>query len=337
MLATGDPQAAVDVTPEPIMRVAAGFMAAQHLFAATEVGLFEALADGPGSIEEIAARTGLPARTARIAADAMAALGLLVRDADDGAYSNSPATSAFLAGATPADLRPFLAFWQRLSYPAWQGLPDALRTGGGRGMSLDDPDDNEVFSAGVEAITVGAAMALARVPELERAERLLDIGGGTGSFLAAALAAQPQLEGTLVELPPVAAIARRRLDSVPRAQVLDGDVFADPLPAGHDALLLANVVHLFGRERNRDLLRRARRAAPDGATLLLVDFWTDPTHTEPALAALLAGEFLLVTGEGDVYSVEEMADLLAETGWDFAEARPLAGPQTLIVATARTT
>jgi hypothetical protein len=124
---------------------------------------------------------------------------------------------------------------------------------------------------------------------------------------------------------------------VPSARVVDADVFDEPLPEGHDALLLANVMHLFGRERNRDLLNRVRHAAPDGATLLLVDFWTDPTHTEPALAALLAGEFLLVTGEGDVYSVDEVAELLAETGWDFAEARPLAGPQTLIVATARPT
>ena len=32
------------MSPEPIMRIAAGFMAAKHLFAASELGLFEALA-----------------------------------------------------------------------------------------------------------------------------------------------------------------------------------------------------------------------------------------------------------------------------------------------------
>jgi len=32
------------VTPEPIIKVAMGFMAAKHLFVASEVGLFEALA-----------------------------------------------------------------------------------------------------------------------------------------------------------------------------------------------------------------------------------------------------------------------------------------------------
>ena len=32
-----------DVTPEPIMKVAVGFMAAKHLFIANEIGMFEKL------------------------------------------------------------------------------------------------------------------------------------------------------------------------------------------------------------------------------------------------------------------------------------------------------
>ena len=39
------------MNPEPIMRLASGFMAAKHLFAASELGLFEALADSPTTIE----------------------------------------------------------------------------------------------------------------------------------------------------------------------------------------------------------------------------------------------------------------------------------------------
>jgi hypothetical protein len=41
------------VTPEPIIKVAMGFMAAKHLFVASEVGLFEALAAGPATIDEL--------------------------------------------------------------------------------------------------------------------------------------------------------------------------------------------------------------------------------------------------------------------------------------------
>ncbi len=68
-----------NVTPEPIMQVAMGFMAATHLFIANEVGLFEHLGAGPVTLEQLAERTGVPRRTLRILADAMVALGLVER------------------------------------------------------------------------------------------------------------------------------------------------------------------------------------------------------------------------------------------------------------------
>src|SRR5215813_7568321 len=58
------------VTPDSIMEVARGFMAAKHLFAASSIGIFEALADGPATLAEIAARAGISERAAHISADA---------------------------------------------------------------------------------------------------------------------------------------------------------------------------------------------------------------------------------------------------------------------------
>ena len=77
-----------------------------------------------------------------------------------------------------------------------------------------------------------------------------------------------------------------------------------------------------------------RRAAQPGAALLLADFWTNPAHTEPLQAALMAGEFAAHIRTGDVYSVEEVRGWLDQTGWRFTDRRALAGPQSLIVAKA---
>jgi hypothetical protein len=62
-----------------------------------------------------------------------------------------------------------------------------------------------------------------------------------------------------------------------------------------------------------------------------VDFWTDPTHTQPLSAALMAGEFLLAVG-GDVYSADEVSAWLQETGWSVLEHTDLSGPASLVVA-----
>ena len=139
----------------------------------------------------------------------------------------------------------------------------------------------------------------------------------------------------MFELPAAAAIARSSLAGTPVAEriaIVEGDVFTDPIPDGHDAVLIANVLHLFRPERNVALLRRTRERVPEGARLLLVDFWTDPTHTQPLIAALMAGQFLLDTGEGDVYSAEEGRAWLQESGWQALEHKPLAGVVSVIVA-----
>lgn len=174
---------AAPVTPEPIMRIATGFMAAKHLFAADELGVFEALGQGPATIDALAARTGLTRRAARISADAMVALGLLERDGDT--YRNGAAASAFLAGRGPADLRPLLRFWDAISYPAWRELASALARGPAREVFDLDEEQQELASAGIEAVQAGPAAALGEVVDLSSRRRLLDVGGGTGSWTIA--------------------------------------------------------------------------------------------------------------------------------------------------------
>src|ERR1700730_17862425 len=108
----------VAITPEPIMKIARGFMAAKHLFAASEIGLLEALASGPASLEELAKKTSVPSRTLGIVAAAMVSLGLIERDVSR--YRNGDKAAAFLAGNPGADLRPMLRFLDKISYPTWQ-------------------------------------------------------------------------------------------------------------------------------------------------------------------------------------------------------------------------
>lgn len=320
-------------SPEPIMRLASGFMAAKHLFAASDLGLFEALADSPATIDALAARTGLTRRAARISADAMVALDLLERDGD--IYRNSTAAAAFLAGGTPADLRPFLRFWDKISYPAWSGLAQALATGPSQQITELDDTLQDVASAGIEAILAGPAAALAATADFAARQRLLDVGGGTGSWSVAVVQAHPHMQATVFELPAVAAIARTRVAGAAlgsRIAVAEGDAMDGALPAGHDVFLLANIIHYYSPEENQALLRHVRDAAEPGARLLLADFWTDPTHTQPLMAALMAGEFAAHVRHGDVYSAGEVRQWLDATGWRFLQHQPLAGPVSLITA-----
>src|SRR5215469_13300624 len=105
---------------ESILRLGLGFMASKHLFAASEIGLFAHLASGPSSLDQLAEQMNVPRRTLGMVVDAMVALGMLRCDGDH--YENSEAAQAHLSGQTAEDLRPLLALWDRVSYPAWRDL-----------------------------------------------------------------------------------------------------------------------------------------------------------------------------------------------------------------------
>jgi SAM-dependent methyltransferase len=333
--ATAERALAVEPNPAAIMQLASGFMAAKHLFAANELGLFEALADSPANLDALAARTGLTRRAARISADAMVALGLL--EVQDGIYRNSKTAARFLAGPGPGDLRPFLRFWDKLSYPAWTRLAETLASGPPREMFELDDELQHIASAGIEAILAGPATTLPEAFDFGPHKRLLDIGGGTGSWSIAIAKRHQNIRASILELPTVTELATSRVADAGlghRITVITGDAMLGELPAGHDVFLLANLIHYWSAEQNQELLQRVRRAAQPGSALLLADFWTNAAHTEPLQAALMAGEFAAHLRNGDVYSVEEVHEWLDRTGWRFADHRPLAGPQSLIVAEA---
>jgi hypothetical protein len=114
-----------ELKPDPIFQVASGFLAAKHLFVAVEIGLFEKLAQGPATLEELGQRTGIPLRTLRITADAMVALRFIERQGER--YRNGPLGASFLAGTGHPHRRQFLhlaagaAALPALSCVAWAG------------------------------------------------------------------------------------------------------------------------------------------------------------------------------------------------------------------------
>jgi hypothetical protein len=266
----------------------------------------------------------------------MLSLGLI--DQEEGRYRNSAATAAFLVDKATLNLQPMLRYFDTFSYPVWQNLSEAVRLDSGQArFAKFDLAQPHTYSAGVEAITAPVAAALSISYDFGRHRRLLDVAGGTGSLLLVVLRHYPALRGTLFELPQVCTVARQRLAKEPertRIDVVEGDLLAGPLPGDHDVVLVANAVHMLSVAHNVELMQKSRAAVQAGARLLLVDFWTDPTRSDPPAAALMSGAFLLTSGEGQTYSEQEADEWLKRTGWRKRERKALAGATSSVVAEA---
>ena len=82
-------------------------------------------------------------------------------------------------------------------------------------------------------------------------QRLLDIGGGTGSWSIAIAQHHQHLTGAVLELPTAVELAHSRVAAAglgQRIAVLTGDAMADDLPTGYDVFLLANLIHYWSPE-----------------------------------------------------------------------------------------
>ncbi|MGC5341928.1 methyltransferase [Streptomyces sp. DT24] len=329
------PDSADPSGPADIVNVAVGYMAAKQLFAASEAGLFAALSEGPATAADLAARVGIPERTARILADSMAGLGLLTRT--EGSYANTPSTLRYLAGAgDDVDLRPFLGFLDSISYGHWLGFGETTRTAKPAELDLGG-DRIGTFMAGVMTYNALHARMLAENYDFAGHRRVLDFGGLSGSFLGEALRSAPELRGTFFSAGELVEPARGTLADAgagDRVEIVEGDILTGDIPSGFDLVLLEHVAHRFDAEQNQRIIERARAAAEPGATLLLLDFFLDSDEEQRAIDALHAGEYLVIDGT-TVYPEDEVRGWLRAGGWEPVETRALPGSPRIIIAEAR--
>ena len=166
--------------------------------------------------------------------------------------------------------------------------------------------------------------------DFSRHRRLLDVGGGDGTFLRQVAARAPDLELMLFDLPPVADLAQRAFATAglsKRARAVGGDMWRDTLPPSADVASLVRVLHDHDDDAALDLLRRVRRALPQGGTLLIAE----PMVTgrdDRRVGDAYFGFYLLAMGSGRARTPGEIAHMLAASG--FTRVRQLAMPRPML-------
>jgi demethylspheroidene O-methyltransferase len=152
---------------------------------------------------------------------------------------------------------------------------------------------------------------------------LLDVGGGEGTFLAAAARRAPDLRLMLFDLPAVAERARERLAAhglAERTRIASGSFFTDPLPAGADLVTLVRVLFDHPDERVLTILRAVRAALPPDGVLLVCEPMSGTPGAE-AIGDAYYGMYLLAMGRGRSRTPQRLEELLAAAG--FAQSRLL--------------
>jgi predicted methyltransferase len=140
------------------------------------------------------------------------------------------------------------------------------------------PEEEALFDEAMSGAVVTRAKALLATVDLSAVGTLVDIGGGQGWLLAAALEANPSLRGVLFDRPKVLSRAEATLTSPrlrDRCKCVSGDFFAS-VPDGGDAYVLSQILHDWPDTEATVILRACHRAMRPGARLWIVEQVIEP-------------------------------------------------------------
>ena len=317
----------------------AGFVYAQVLHACVELRVFEILADGPQGLPELAAAFRMAPDRAERLLGAAVSLGLVARRGDR--FALGPLGAAMVGNAAVTEMvRHHAMLYADLADPV-----RLLREGGAATRLADywpyaaqarpaelGPERVRDYTALMAASQPMVAAEVLDAFDVRRFRCLLDVGGGDGGFLAAALARAPGLRGMVFDLPAVAGLAEARFARhglADRAACVPGDMHRDALPTGADLISLVRVAHDHDDARVLALFRSIHRALPPSGTFLLAEPMAGTAGAERIGEAYFAF-YLLALGSGEARSPERLAAMLGEAG--FTRIKPVKTANPLIAS-----
>ena len=318
--------------------VCAGFVYSQVLLACLQLRLFDVLFEGPQSADALAARLSMSPAAMQRLLSAAASLNLVERRGRllwglgplGAAVVGNPGIAAMIEhnALLYADLQDPVSLLrgETRGTAIARFWPYAATEGGTHG---DVPA--EAAAAYSRLMGVSQAMiandVISAYP-FSRHRRLLDVGGGDGTFLATVFERVPSLELMLFDLPPVAERAARRFaDSryAGRARAIGGSFLRDPLPGGADIVSLVRVLHDHDDGPAMALLRTARAALPADGVLLVAEPMVHERRPDPVGDAYF-GFYLLAMGSGRARPASEIARMMAEAGFTEIREHPTCQP-----------
>lgn len=312
--------------PAQILRYRDRQQAAELLAVAIgHADLFSWLKKNPGgSTEELLDHFGWASRPGDVLLTLCRANGFI--ESAEGDHRLTTLAEEFLVADSPWNLRPYYA--PILDSAVTRDFLEVLRTGKPanwqaktEGADWHASMLDEEFARGFtelmncRGLAFGQSLARALGERLTGRKHVLDVGGGSGIYAGTLVAAHPHLRATVLEQPPVDAIAREQIAGhglAKKIEVHSADMFTDDWPAC-DVLLFSNVLHDWDFPEVRSLCERAAAALEPGGLLVIHEAFINNEKTGPLPVAEYSSLLMHIT-QGKCYTPAEYASVLEPLG-----------------------
>lgn len=311
-----------------------GIITTKALAVISELGIADRVAQAPADAATLAREAGANADSLERLLRFLVAKGFF-RRGRGGRYRNNRRSELLRSGGRES-VRDWARFWgSSWHVDIWNNLDHAVRTGESAAvqafgrpfwghLSDADPAAGALFDAAMEDVSRVQTELVPRKHDFSKCRRVCDVGGGTGTLLAGILAANPDVQGVLFDLPPVVAKAGPVLETAgvaDRVQTVGGNFFEE-VPAGCDRYVLQAIVHDWDDESDVKILGNIRTAMAPGARVLVLEQEL-PRHDGWHLVKAVDLEMLVDTGAGRERTRQEFEVLFGRAGLRLAKTHTL--------------
>jgi 2-polyprenyl-3-methyl-5-hydroxy-6-metoxy-1,4-benzoquinol methylase len=299
--------------------LAEGFFESQVLFSVNELGVFDLLAAGSRTLDELA--DGIPADRGALERLLNAAVAIGLLDLVEGRYENGPLADRVLVSDRPG----YLGSWMRLMsrwMKAWTHLTESVRTGRPAQdpwLHLGkDPEYTRDFIMGMHDYAQLRGSEIVEYLDFGGGLRLLDLGGGPGTYAIQFAKRWPDLRVTVFDLPDVVRIASENSSAAGvdgQVSTVAGNYHEEEVGADYDVVFISDVLHQEDPETCRLILKKAHRALKPGGRLVVQGMFLNEDRTSPRWPLMHSLLLLVLYGSGRAYTANETLGFMEEAGF----------------------
>ncbi|MEE4362797.1 MAG: methyltransferase [Desulfotignum sp.] len=288
------------------------------LHAAVKLDIFTIIGKDTLTAREMTRKTGWDTRGLTMLLDALAAMALLSKTSVG--YANTPAAADFLSKNSERYIGYMIQHHHHLA-DSWVRMDQAVTMGGPirERSSVSSEEWREAFLMGMFNNAMATAPAVAQSVNLSGCSRLLDMGGGPGTYAIHFCRANPDLTAVVFDLPTTRPFAEKTIQQFglsDRIRFAPGDYTTDEIPLSQefDAAWLSHVLHGEGPDKAADIVAHAAKTLVPGGQLLIHDFILADTRDQPEFAALFSLNMFLGTESGQSYTESDIRGMMTAAG-----------------------
>ena len=301
--------------PGEILKISGSYWQSCTLHAGVHLRVFSVIGDHPLTADEISERIKADSRATAMLLNALASMGFLVLDGDR--YANTPSSRKYLVRDSPEYIG-YMVMHHHHLVDAWARLSSSVISGGPASRtSHGDDQERESFLMGMFNNAMSIAPRIASMVDLSDRRRILDLGGGPGTYAIHFCSNNPNLEGTVYDLPssrPFAEKTIERFGLAHRIEFVSGDFVTESIPGTYDVVWLSQIVHVLSMDDCRKVIQKAASVLDTNGLIFIHDFILKDTLDAPMFPAIFSLNMLLNTERGQSYSEAQLRELLTEAG-----------------------